>query len=451
MRVIAPVLRHGFPFIIPQLAEDGLPFQLWDRSTLYNGTPSKYPDRMVRVYGDMSEYCLKLNWEQLFELCWRVRKVAIDISTYGAVNLSVGGSSSRSYHSMATYPSVDPPIPPYTIDTREIVFQADGELGNRKTTIGSHNDGNLTGTVNAYQTADGYINRPDGRYESSLVLGSTMWIDGYPKNEDGVQGAGPMRRGYQLRLDRRSSDFDGFNPDGTPNYLDPAYSPDFLGFNRETITYQSGEANQVTTTDIAQDVGTFEGFGEWQVEWGGGAITPRENNVIQVGDEYWLNPGIGVGAFASASISCTTRADGPGGTAIVQANTRFKAPMRRFGTGSSLKGYPNAAMIGFPVSITGMLTGTVSGNCLAYMATDPLDPNNKSSDSASDNGSVPGINWTAETHATCNAEVTLSPGQCMISVTGFWEYGVLVNDDELNRNPVWDASSGAPTGRRVGE
>lgn len=60
------------PACIPRTAEDGLPFSEWDGSTLDPGHgPSKSSNTTITVYGEGSDYCIRLNREQVRELFWR--------------------------------------------------------------------------------------------------------------------------------------------------------------------------------------------------------------------------------------------------------------------------------------------------------------------------------------------------------------------------------------------
>jgi len=106
-RVTAPVMRNGFPFLIPQLAEDGKPFEEWDGATVFKphnplGTtpditvyPSKSSSQLVRVYGDGSNYCLKFTLAQLVEFYWRAKIIALSQSGFpvltGTTSVSVTG------------------------------------------------------------------------------------------------------------------------------------------------------------------------------------------------------------------------------------------------------------------------------------------------------------------------------------------------------------------------
>ena len=105
-RFSAPLLHNGFSFEFPQLAEDGLPFSLWDKSTVYKKYPVYYPDddltkppvlvpdalpesitpsksssKLITVYGEDSIYCLKLSLDQLAELYWRAAWMKFSVDT----------------------------------------------------------------------------------------------------------------------------------------------------------------------------------------------------------------------------------------------------------------------------------------------------------------------------------------------------------------------------------
>jgi len=98
-----PLIQLGvLPFIVPTLAEDGNPFQLWDGVTYYsyplnNRIVPDYPDgwpgylrdvvgitpsassaSLVRVYGEGSEYCIPLTAKQVAELVVRAKKWKIE-------------------------------------------------------------------------------------------------------------------------------------------------------------------------------------------------------------------------------------------------------------------------------------------------------------------------------------------------------------------------------------
>ena len=97
------MFEDWFPFAIPQVAEDGQPFQQWDGSTTaalpnspwglegagftspYSGgqVPSKSSATYVTVYGPNSLYCLKFTLDQLVEYAWRVRKLSLTLSFSG--------------------------------------------------------------------------------------------------------------------------------------------------------------------------------------------------------------------------------------------------------------------------------------------------------------------------------------------------------------------------------
>lgn len=82
-----------FPFCVPQVAEDGLPFSTWDGSTMYQYTgftpeipwvgtlleyevsqPSKASGSLITVVGSNSRFCVPLTLEQAVELYWEGKK-----------------------------------------------------------------------------------------------------------------------------------------------------------------------------------------------------------------------------------------------------------------------------------------------------------------------------------------------------------------------------------------
>jgi hypothetical protein len=96
------ILYKGwFPFAIPQVAEDGLPFQQWDGSTQaqksFSWLPSKSSSSYVTVYGANSLYCISMTLDQLIEWYWRVSQAtAIFTATSyaGVSSTGQGGTAS---------------------------------------------------------------------------------------------------------------------------------------------------------------------------------------------------------------------------------------------------------------------------------------------------------------------------------------------------------------------
>ena len=102
-----------FPFCVPEVAEDGNPFQTWDGSTLYsvdsqisfnvpNEAPSKTKDSLVTVYGPGSLYPIgPLTLEQAAYAFWKVKKW--DVSIQYQVDPASGDDNSSSINGTCDY------------------------------------------------------------------------------------------------------------------------------------------------------------------------------------------------------------------------------------------------------------------------------------------------------------------------------------------------------------
>lgn len=62
------------PFCIPEVAQDGKPFQVWDQVTLFGkNKPSKSASEDITVYGSGTEYFIGLTLEELMLFYWKAK------------------------------------------------------------------------------------------------------------------------------------------------------------------------------------------------------------------------------------------------------------------------------------------------------------------------------------------------------------------------------------------
>lgn len=75
--------KTGFPFRVKEFAEDGLPFEEWDGSTVHQlgsaqtRRPSKSSSELITVYGAGSYYCIPLTFHELMSYFWRVKIMSL--------------------------------------------------------------------------------------------------------------------------------------------------------------------------------------------------------------------------------------------------------------------------------------------------------------------------------------------------------------------------------------
>lgn len=88
-------VRHlgYFPFCIKEVAEDGQPFETWNKSTYFNNQgnnePSKSSSELITVYGSGTRHFIgPLSLEELMYLYWRPKTYSISI--LGQYPISVG-------------------------------------------------------------------------------------------------------------------------------------------------------------------------------------------------------------------------------------------------------------------------------------------------------------------------------------------------------------------------
>ena len=90
------ICQDWFPFAVPEVAEDGLPFQQWDGTTVFddgsNSYPSKSSSEKITVFGNNSLYCFPMTLAQAAEWYWRVKKVQskVRFSTLGNIVTNQG-------------------------------------------------------------------------------------------------------------------------------------------------------------------------------------------------------------------------------------------------------------------------------------------------------------------------------------------------------------------------
>ncbi|MGJ8677231.1 MAG: hypothetical protein ACSHX0_06920 [Akkermansiaceae bacterium] len=93
--------KSGFPFLIREVAQDGLPFEVWDGLTTYNGYPSKSDESLIDVYGARSRYNLKLTRFQLAMFYWRVRGLSLTVEGFEGYGAETEGEATSASVSLA--------------------------------------------------------------------------------------------------------------------------------------------------------------------------------------------------------------------------------------------------------------------------------------------------------------------------------------------------------------
>lgn len=81
-QVIYKGFRAGFPFLIPEKAQDGLPVEIWDGAT-YQAGPSKSDTDQIDVVGSGTQYPVGLTFVEAIKHFWRVKSYKCTVAGDG--------------------------------------------------------------------------------------------------------------------------------------------------------------------------------------------------------------------------------------------------------------------------------------------------------------------------------------------------------------------------------
>jgi hypothetical protein len=83
----------NFPFCIQDVAEDGLPVEVWDGVTFRGGRPSKSSSQNITVVGEGTLFPVGLTLEEVMLMYWRVRRWNVNLNEDGPWSFSQDGAS----------------------------------------------------------------------------------------------------------------------------------------------------------------------------------------------------------------------------------------------------------------------------------------------------------------------------------------------------------------------
>lgn len=99
---------NGFPFVVPQYAQDGLRYSTWDGSTWFGGTRSKSAATLIDVVGADTKHPLGFTIPELSQVVWRVRQWKVDYSTLVTTRKYIYPDTSELIGGIADYSTANP-------------------------------------------------------------------------------------------------------------------------------------------------------------------------------------------------------------------------------------------------------------------------------------------------------------------------------------------------------
>lgn len=102
--------RTGFPFEIRELAEDGLPVEMWDGETWYSRfSKSKSASEKITVIGPGTHWPVGLTLAELADLVWRTRYWTVDYSSLQTNRYMLGDSGGEYSGRLTNFAAATPP------------------------------------------------------------------------------------------------------------------------------------------------------------------------------------------------------------------------------------------------------------------------------------------------------------------------------------------------------
>ena len=426
-KVWTRVYRNGLPFIPKTTAEDGLPFEHWDGQTflesdwsIYTLRPSKRKDQLISTYGPGGTFYIRLNYSQLIELYWRVRRVII--SFQASASITALATSQLNYN------------------WRHDLWVDDGNGG----TVHHYNGEDTSGSGHFHLVEQSSsVTSGNGEFDAgrefriiditkpaelkditeiARVLGmSGVFRDTYGQYLNPDDGVGPI-----YFEDSRT-----YTASGTGQITRNFFSSDPSGNYTQTDSYGAGSTSGPCIIDSRLSFYY--------------APLPHAGNVIQVGNDYWYAPLTPSNFYGMGDTPSYVNSPSFNGSIYAYAS----AGVGPYGSGSNTNPLPSATIRGvmstspqnyyldnsdprykykvgamFPIYINGLREGSVQG--LMFGGSSLFEDKTPQDwyDSATYNWDQPNnifrSSWSSS--SSLSAEMQLSPPSVTLSMAEFWPY-----------------------------